>query len=103
MIRQLQTMILGTTLALSALAFTLPARADDMRDEMREHPRIVKAIHELQDAVKYMEAAPHDFGGHKAEAIEASHRAIEQLRKALQYRAHHEHDHDSDHREGDRR
>jgi hypothetical protein len=100
-IRQFQTMILGTTLALSALAFTLPARADDMRDEMREHPRIVKAIHELQDAVKYMEEAPHDFGGHKAEAIEASRRAIEQLRKALRYRARHEHD--GDRREGDRR
>lgn len=39
------------------------------------HPRIAKAILELEDAVKYLEAAPHDFGGHKA-----SHSGQAQLR-----------------------
>jgi len=34
-----------------------------------------------------MEAAPHDFGGHKAAAIRASDEAIRQLELALQYRA----------------
>jgi hypothetical protein len=99
--RHLQTVILGTTFALSALAFTLPARADDMKDEMREHPRIVKAIHDLQDAIKYMEAAPHDFGGYKAEAVEESRRAVESLRKALRYREHHDPEHE--HHDEDRR
>ena len=32
-------------------------------------------------------AAPHDFGGHKAAAIRDSRAAIEQLRKAMAYRA----------------
>jgi len=34
-----------------------------------------------------MEAAPHDFGGHKAEAIAASRAAVTQLKLALAYRA----------------
>ena len=45
------------------------------------------AIKEMEEAVKYMEAAPHDFGGHKAAAIQATRAAVEQLRLALAYRA----------------
>jgi hypothetical protein len=33
-----------------------------------------------------MEAAPHDFGGHKAQAIAASREAVRQLRDAINYR-----------------
>jgi hypothetical protein len=33
-----------------------------------------------------MEAAPHDFGGHKADAIRATDEAIKQLNFALAYR-----------------
>ena len=57
------------------------------QNERAMHPRIVAAIHELKEAVNYMEAAPHDFGGHKEAAIRASHAAIEQLNLALAYRA----------------
>jgi len=59
----------------------------NMKTEAGEHPRIAKAIHDLEDAVAYMEKAPHDFGGHKADAIRDSKRAIDQLKLALQYRA----------------
>jgi hypothetical protein len=51
------------------------------------HPRIAKAIEALKDARAYMQAAPHDFGGHKAEAIRATDDAIRQLNLALAYRA----------------
>ena len=34
-----------------------------------------------------MEAAPHDFGGHKAAAIQSSRQAIQDLRQALSFRA----------------
>ena len=79
--------LLGVIAAGSALA-SLPAVAEEsVREEAREHPRIAKAIHELEDAIHYMEAAPHDFGGHKAEAIEQSKKAVQQLRLALAYRA----------------
>jgi hypothetical protein len=50
------------------------------------HPRLARAIEALRDARAYLEAAPHDFGGHKAEAILATDNAIRQLNLALQYR-----------------
>ncbi len=55
--------------------------------ERMMHPRINKAIIALQDAVDYMKAAPHDFGGHKADAIRASEDALRQLHMAMEYRA----------------
>jgi len=55
--------------------------------EASEHPRIAKAIDALEDAIHYMREAPHNFGGHKAKAIEDSERAVKQLKLALAYRA----------------
>jgi hypothetical protein len=63
------------------------AIAETPREEAVEHPRIAAAIHEMEDAIAYMDAAPHDFGGHKAKAIEATRHAVEQLKLALVYRA----------------
>jgi hypothetical protein len=63
------------------------AFAETPREEAAEHPRIANAIHEMEDAIAYMEAAPHDFGGHKAKAIEATRHAVEQLKLALAFRA----------------
>ena len=54
--------------------------------EAEAHPRLVVAIRELESAIAYLEAAPHDFGGHKAAAIRDSRAAITQLRLALAYR-----------------
>jgi len=66
-----------------------PAKAQNpgIAEERAEHPRIAKAIRELEDAVRYMRNAPHDFGGHKAAAIEAAETAIRELKLALAYRA----------------
>jgi hypothetical protein len=50
------------------------------------HPRIASAIAALRDAREYMQAAPHDFGGHKAAAIRATDDAIRELNFALRYR-----------------
>ena len=80
--------------ALAALVLSAPiataAHAETFKEEMKEHPRIVKAIRELEDAIKYMEAAPHDFGGHKAKAIADSRAAIAQLREAIKFRLKHD-------------
>jgi hypothetical protein len=57
------------------------------QSERAMHPRISAAITSLNDAIGYMEAAPHDFGGHKAAAVQASRKAVEQLKLALAYRA----------------
>ena len=57
------------------------------QNERAMHPRIASAITALKDAREYLQAAPHDFGGHKAAAIRATDEAIKQLNFALQYRA----------------
>lgn len=56
------------------------------QNERAMHPRIARAIEALRDAREYMEHAPHDFGGHKADAIRATDEAMRQLRFALEYR-----------------
>ena len=72
--------ILGV--ALTAGAWTLGAQ-----NERAMHPRLARAIEALRDARAYLEQAPHDFGGHKADAIRATDEAIKQLNFALAYRA----------------
>jgi hypothetical protein len=51
------------------------------------HPRIRSAIRELEAAKAELQKAPHDFGGHRADAVVAVDRAVAQLRLALQYDA----------------
>lgn len=57
------------------------------QNERALHPRIARAIEALRDARAYLAEAPHDFGGHKADAIKATDEAIRQLNLALAYRA----------------
>lgn len=45
-------------------------------------PRIHEAAGALEAAIHDLESAGHDFCGHKKDALEASHRALEQLRRA---------------------
>lgn len=78
--------LLGLTLATSSLV-PLAAAAETTQQEKAAHPNIARAVDELEEAIRYMQAAPHDFGGHKADAIKASKEAARQLRAALQYRA----------------
>jgi hypothetical protein len=75
----LSGLVLGAVLC--GGAWTLSAQ-----NERAMHPRIAKAIEALKDARAYMQAAPHDFGGHRVEAIRASDDAIRQLNFALAYR-----------------
>ncbi len=80
-------------LALSLVVLPLTAAAPSARagEERREHPRISRAITALQDAIAELQAAPHDFGGHRVEAIEACKGALNQLHRALEYRAARDH------------
>jgi hypothetical protein len=72
-------------IVLTASVATLAAQ-----NERALHPRIAKAIAALRDAKEYMQAAPHDFGGHRVDAIRATDDAIKQLNLALAYRAGHD-------------
>jgi hypothetical protein len=68
-----------------AQAAAIPAQPTARRARAEEHPRIRAAIKELQAAKVELQKAPHDFGGHRADAVQAVDKAIEQLRLALQY------------------
>jgi hypothetical protein len=70
---------------LSATAFVYVQQ--NQKTEASNHPRIENAIKELQSAIEYMQQAPHDFGGHRVQAVADSKKAIESLKLALQYRA----------------
>ncbi len=51
-----------------------------------KYPNIQKAIHVLEMAKGDLQKAAHDFGGHRADALAACDKAIEQLKLALQYK-----------------
>jgi hypothetical protein len=70
--------------------FAQPMEGGGVHEEAVMHPRIAAAIHNLQDAIDYMQAAPHNFGGHKQMAIMECRRAIKELNKCLLYREHHD-------------
>jgi hypothetical protein len=80
-----RVIVLLTVVFLLATSFVYVQQ--NKRTEAINHPRIERAIKELESAVDYMEKAPNDFGGHKEAAIADSKRAIVSLKLALQYRA----------------
>ena len=64
----------------AAIAAPVPAAmAVPMPDRC---PNIHEAIHALESAERDLREARHDFCGHKRDAMEATHHAIEQLRMA---------------------
>jgi hypothetical protein len=77
---------LSTCLLVASMNATI-ANAQNIATEAQAHPRIAQAIRNLEDAVAYMEAAPDNFGGHKAAALAASRAAISELRASLAFRA----------------
>ena len=50
-----------------------------------DHPEIRDAIAALRNAKQHLEHAKHDYGGHKAQAIQATNQAIQQLEICLKY------------------
>jgi len=61
------------------------AAAPARKGRTEAHPEIRKAIAALERAKYDLQHAAHDFGGHRADALAATDKAIEQLRLALQY------------------
>lgn len=57
-----------------------------IQSEEAAHPNLVKAIHEMQAALRALERAQDTFGGNKAQAIADLRVAIHSTRKALYYR-----------------
>lgn len=85
----LSTGALSAVMALGIVSHSTVAVADPqltIRSEEMAHPRLVKAIHEMREALNELREAPHDFGGHKAAAMRDTEAAIHSLKKALYYR-----------------
>jgi len=55
------------------------------KNEKKKHPRLEKAIEELRAVKKHLEKAPHDFGGHRVDAVKAVTEAIKQLELAVKF------------------
>lgn len=83
-------LFLGAAAAVTTAVAANPSLAHGFGNEAREHPRIMAAIQEMENAIRYLESAPHDFGGYKAAAIADTRRAIESLHWALRYREFHD-------------
>lgn len=80
---------LAVALSLGAMLQPVAAQAEPaltIQQEEAAHPRLVKAIHEMRDALAELEAAPNDFGGNKAAAVRDTKQAIHSLKKALYFR-----------------
>jgi Spy/CpxP family protein refolding chaperone len=71
--------------AQSAPTPTPPANPAAPTGGRHYHPAIRAAIRALERAKAEMQAAAHDFGGHRVDAINACDIAIAQLQLALQY------------------
>ena len=59
-----------------------------VQSEAAAHPRIVRAIREMEATYRDLQAAPDDFGGNKAQAMSDLRSAIHSLRRALFFRLH---------------
>ncbi|TAN66254.1 MAG: hypothetical protein EPN17_14375 [Methylobacter sp.] len=57
-----------------------------IQQERAAHPNLVKAIDEMKAALKDLEAAPDNFGGNKAVAMDSIKQGIHAVKKALYYR-----------------
>jgi ribonuclease HI len=78
-------LILSVVIFLGTTGFVLVQQ--NKRTEAARHPRVENAIKELESAIDYLEKAPDDFGGFKAQAITDSRKAVVSLKRALNYRA----------------
>jgi len=57
-----------------------------IQSEDKAHPRLVKAIHDMEATEKLLRSAPTDFGGRKDKAADDVHAAILSVKRALYYR-----------------
>jgi predicted RNA-binding Zn ribbon-like protein len=77
------------------LALSLPTAAQNqdnvklqrvrMDRPMEKHPEIHAAIRHLREAKQNLEHAAHDFGGHRAKALEHVNQALEECEAALNF------------------
>jgi hypothetical protein len=77
-----------------ACAMSMPAVTQDRDDKMKmgekhemmaKHPEMAAAIQHLREAKSNLEHAAHDFGGHRAKALEHVNQALAECNEAMNY------------------
>ena len=80
------TLLLSAGMAEPAPQYGAPQEQREMnRGGKEQHPEIRDAIRALENARNHLQKAAHDFGGHRAKALEHVNQALEECRQALQY------------------
>ena len=80
--------IVSTLILVTAAISTSVVYADpqfSIQEEAESYPKLTKAFHEMNNALKDLEETPNEFGGNKAKAIVDLKSAIALIRKALDY------------------
>jgi hypothetical protein len=72
---------IGTAFSVFALMLVMSATAP----ASPRHPEIHRALESLRSAKAHLEAAAHDYQGHRVEAIKAIDEAIRQLEICMKY------------------
>lgn len=78
----MRVVVFGLCLTLAGL---FAGGTESSAHEKEKHPHIRAALKELREAKKELKEAAHDFGGHRAEALEAVDKAINQLETCLKF------------------
>ena len=72
------TVVLPCALFAAGLMLGVPgARAQ------QDNPELVDAQHDLESAKSHLQAASHDYGGHRKNAVEHVNKALEQIKMGL--------------------
>jgi len=87
--RSFRTVLFLAIPAFAALALLMPA--EDVRAQAKREPQalsdeqLAASIHKLRSVKLTLEAADHDYGGHRAAAVEKIKAATHELHKALEF------------------
>jgi hypothetical protein len=73
------------SVAAVALILLLPVTVAFAAGGREKHPRLHRAVMALEGAIADLKAAPHDFGGHRAAAVDACEKAVAQLKQVLSH------------------
>jgi hypothetical protein len=72
---------------LMLVTLTVVSYAAGAAGHKEHHPRLRAAIKAIDAAIVELKAAPHDFGGHRADAVAACENAVSQLKQAVAFDA----------------
>ena len=79
------TRVMAKQLASSTVNSAAAQKREEAKERQEQHPEIRRAMAALRNAKNDLEHAAHDFGGHRAKALEHVNQALSELQEALRY------------------